>query len=119
MNGGVLVIVGISVGELTVQAAWVALLALAALTLVGWRKPARPTAVSARGTRNHTPSRHPFIRRVRVLPDESETAPSLGRRALSGLGLAALSTLTGAVIAIIASFLAIVAVVWATGLLGR
>lgn len=119
MTDGVLVIVGISVGELTVQAAWVALLALAALTLVGLRKPARPTASSVRGAHDDIPSRHPFIRRVRVLPQGVETAPSPRRRVLSGLGLAALSTLTGAVIAIIASFLAIVTVVWATGLLGR
>lgn len=110
---------GISVGELTVQATWVALLALAALTLAGLRKPARAAATSARRAQNLSRTRHPFIRRVRLEPQGLDKAPGLGRRALSVLGLAALSTITGAVIAIIASFLAIVAVVWATGLLGR
>ena len=127
-------------GELTVQAAWVAALAILAVTLAGWRKPARaapPTPRAANdspsvggkasgeeGTesstalddyRDHEGEPIP----VAVTPVPLERAPTVARRLLAGAAAAGLSVLTGAVFAILISFAAVVAVVWATNLLGR
>jgi hypothetical protein len=134
------VILGISVGELTVQAAWVAALAILALTLAGWRKPARAAPLTPRAA-NDSPSSderasgekgsestsasddshdhegEPIAVAIRPVP--LEHAPNFARRLVAGAAAAGLSVLTGTVLAILISFAAVVAVVWATNLLGR
>jgi hypothetical protein len=129
------VILGISVGELTVQAAWVAALAILAVTLAGWRKPARAAPLTPRAA-NDSPSlgeeesesgstaddgrdheSEPIA--VAITPVPLEHAPTVARRLVAGAAAAGLSVLTGTVLAILISFAAVVAVVWATNLLGR
>jgi hypothetical protein len=122
------------VSELTVQATWVAALAILAVTLAGWRKPARaapPTPPLIRGEpqisdghaddpstateRDADHERVPVV--ITAVP--LDTPPTPLRRVAAGFSTVALSVVTGAVIAIILSFVAVVAVIWATNLLGR
>ena len=121
------VILGTSVGELTVQAAWVAALAILALTLAGWRKPARAAPLSPRiatdsapeGDENAGLSAESDPVAVAITPVPLERPLSIPRRLLAAAGAAGLTVLTGAVLAILISFAAVIAVVWATNLLGR
>jgi hypothetical protein len=120
-------ILGISVGELTVQAAWVAALAILAVTLAGWRKPARAAPLTPREAADSTPKhdadsaqsedseRFPVV--VTAAPLEKPPTPL--RRLASALSATALSIVTGIVLAIIISFAAVITVIWATNLLGR
>jgi hypothetical protein len=122
------------VSELTVQAAWVAGLAILAVTLAGWRKPARaapltppltaseprisaeiPDHASPAGDTETEADRH----RVVITEVPLEIPPTALRRVLAGLSATAISMVTGAVLAILLSFAAVVSVVWATNLLGR
>jgi hypothetical protein len=118
---------GISVGELTVQAAWVAMLAILALTLAGWRKPARAAPLSPRGTTDSESDPNedadpnsdgePVAVVITAVPLERPT--TFAQRLLAAAATAGLSVLTGIMLAIAISFAAVVAVVWATNLLGR
>jgi hypothetical protein len=120
-------ILGISVGELTVQAAWVAALAILAVTLAGWRKPARAAPLSPREAPDSGPKSDPdaadgedpqrFPVTIATAPLEQPPTPL--RRLVSGVSATALSLVTGAVLAILISFGAVIAVIWATNLLGR
>ncbi len=120
--------------ELTVQATWVAGLAILAVTLAGWRKPARaapPTPPLINGAPQisedlsdpHAPKDDlntelesvPVV--ITAVPLEPPTTPL--RRIAAGISAVALSMITGAVVAIILSFAAVIAVIWATNLLGR
>src|SRR4029450_4084220 len=94
------VTLALSVDGLTAQAAWIAGLAVGALVLAGWRKPAR-----ARG-------RQPRARWVRerqpILVDQ-EPAPRYrrrvhSRRVLAALASGALAVVTGAVAATVVAF---------------
>jgi hypothetical protein len=125
---------GISVGELTVQAAWVAGLAILAVTLAGWRKPARaaaltPPPASAGPQISDEHSDHYGVENdhdsdgerlpVVITAAPLDVPPSPLRRMAAGAAATALSVTTGAVIAILVSFGAVAAVIWATNLLGR
>jgi hypothetical protein len=131
LGSEVLAILGISVGELTVQAAWVAALAILAVTLAGWRKPARAAPLTPREAPDSAPKsdaqsdagsaqgedheRFPVV----ITTAPLERPPTLLRRVASALSATALSIVTGAVLAILISFGAVIAVIWATNLLGR
>lgn len=133
------VIFGISVSELTVQAAWVAVLAILALTLVGWTKPARAAPLSPRGASD---SAHDFDQNDELVPGQNEAVnhaatseeesvavisnrvplerpTTLPQRLLAAVAAAGLSVLTGIVLAVVLSFTLVITVVWATNLLGR
>ena len=114
-------------GELTVQAAWVAALAILAVTLAGWRKPARAAPLSPReaadsaddNEENPDPHGDSGPLGVVITPVPLEHPPSFVRRLLAAAAATGLTVLTGAVLAIVISFAAVIAVVWATNLLGR
>jgi hypothetical protein len=122
------------VSELTVQATWVAALAILAVTLAGWRKPARaapPTPPLMRGEQqisdgrmdhSHLESDHDADQErlpVVITAVPLEVPPTPVRRVAAGISAVALSIVTGAVTAIILAFTAVIAVIWATNLLGR
>jgi hypothetical protein len=92
----------VSVTDLTTQAAWMAGLAIVALTLAGWRKTARPTAKTSR--------RDPILRRPWEPIGIAETTTSLYKRpnllrrvwaVVAGTGLA---VVIGAVLAVVVAF---------------
>lgn len=101
------VTLALSVDGLTVRAAWIAVLAVAALVFVGWRKPARARPRSRRATaveRTPAPLYHP---------------PGPVRRLLAAVSSGGLAVVTGAVVAIVLAFAAAYAVITLTGLLGN
>jgi len=104
--GCVSVTLALSVDGLTVRAAWIAVLAVAALAFLGWRKPARARPRTRRATavdRTSAPLYRP---------------PGPLRRLLAAVSSGGLAVLTGAVIAIVLAFAAAYAVITVTGLLG-
>lgn len=107
------VTLGLSVDGLTVRAAFIAGLAIAALLLTGWRKPARAEPRSPRGVRTREP--------VGVVVDHVDTPlyhrPGVVRRLLAAAASGGIGVLIGIIAAIVTSFAIAFAVIWMTNLL--
>lgn len=107
------VTLAISVDGLTVKAAFIAGLALVALLLTGWRKPARAEPRSLRALSR---------REVRGIPVEHHDTPlyrrpGVVRRVLAAVASGGIGILAGVIAAIVASFAIAAAVIWMTNLL--
>jgi hypothetical protein len=107
------VTVAVSVDGLTVRAAFIAGLAIAALLLTGWRKPARAEPRSPRGAASRGP--------VGVLVDHADTPlyrrPGPLRRLVAAALSSGIGVLVGVLSAIIISFGIAWSVIWLTNLL--
>ena len=103
----------VSVDGLTVRAAFIAGLALAALVLTGWRKPARAEPRSPRGPDD----------RVGIVVDHLDTQlyrrPGVVRRLLAAILSGGIGLLVGVLTAIVVAFGTAWAVIWMTNLLHR
>jgi hypothetical protein len=115
------VTVALSVAGLTAKAGLIAGLAIAALLLVGWRKPARAEPGSPRGVldrgliyRADTPRGVP----VDHLDAPLYRRPGPVRRLLAAIAGTGLGLLTGVVLSIVLAFGVAMAVIWLTDLLG-
>lgn len=97
----------------------IAALAIAALLLTGWRKPARAEPGSHRAAfgRPGGAPEHGIV--VDHLDTPSEHRPGVLRRALALVGSGAIGVLTGVLAAILLAFAAAFAVIWLTNLLER
>lgn len=109
------VTLALSVDGLTVRAAFIAVLAIVALLLTGWRKPARAESRSPRG---------PLRREASAVIVEHHDAPAYRRpgvmRRVLALGASGgIGVLTGILSAIVVSFAVAMAVIWLTNLLQR
>lgn len=107
------VTLALSVDGLTIRAAFVVGLAIAALLLTGWRKPARAEARSPRG---------PLQRGTAgVVVDHFDTPsyrrPGPIRRVLAALASAGVGVVVGVLTAIVLAFGVAFAVIWLTNLL--
>jgi len=107
------VTLAISVDGLTIRTAFIAGLALVALLLTGWRKPARAEPRSPRGVRR---------REAGGIPVEHFDAPLYRRpgplrRVLAAAASGGIGILTGVIAAIVTSFAIAAAVIWMTNLL--
>lgn len=107
------VILAFSVESLTVQLAVVAGLAIAALVLTGWRKPARAQPRRRRG--DSVPEWAPII--VDHEPAPLYRRPGPLRRLVAVTASGGLAVITGAVVATVLAFATAYAVVTLTGLL--
>jgi len=91
----------------------IALLAIVALLLTGWRKPARAESRSPRG-----PTRRDV---AGVVVDHYDTPayrrPGPIRRVLALAASGGIGVITGVLTAIVASFIIAIAVIWLTNLL--
>jgi hypothetical protein len=107
------VTLALSVDGLTIRAAFIAGLAIVALLLTGWRKPARAEARSPRGPLGRE--------RSGIIVDHLDTPayqrPGIVRRALALIASGGIGLLTGVLAAIITSFAVAIAVIWLTNLL--
>jgi hypothetical protein len=107
------VTLALSVDGLTIRAAFVAALALAALLLTGWRKPARAEARSPRGPRSRPQSD--------VIVEHFDTPtyrrPGPIRRLLALVASGGIGVLAGVLAAIMISFAIAWAVILLTGML--
>jgi hypothetical protein len=107
------VTLALSVDGLTVRAGLIAGLAISALVLTGWRKPARAEPRSPRG-----PMRRDS---VGVLVDHHDAPlhrrPGVVRRVLALGASGGIGVLTGVLTAIAVSYAVAWAVIWLTGLL--
>lgn len=107
------VTLGLSVDGLTIRAALIVGLAIAALLLTGWRKPARAEPRSPRGIRTRSTSG--------VVVDHVDTPlyhrPGIIRRLLAAAASGGIGVLIGVLAAIVASFAIAFAVIWMTNLL--
>lgn len=103
-----------SVNDLTIRAAVVAGLAIAALVLTGWRKTARATPRTARGSAT-TPRRVP-VHVVRQ-PTPAYHPPNPAQRLVSLVTGSGLALVVGAVIATATAFAIAVIVTTLTNLL--
>lgn len=103
----------VSVDGLTVRAAFIAGLALAALLLTGWRKPARAEPRSPRGPGD----------RVGIVVDHVDTPlyrrPGVVRRLVAAVLSGGIGLLVGVLTAIVLAFGVAWAVIWMTSLLHR
>ena len=107
------VTLALSVDGLTVRAAFIAGLAIVALLLTGWRKPARAEPRSPRG-----PSGRPSGGIVVDHYDAPQyRRPGVVRRVLALLASGGIGILTGVLLAITVSFAVAIAVIWLTNLL--
>ncbi len=109
------VTLALSVDGLTIRAAFVVGLSIAALLLTGWRKPARAEPRSPRGVlRRETAG---------IVVDHFDTPryrrPGPIRRTLALAASGGIGVLTGILTAIVVSFGVAVAVIWLTNLLQR
>ena len=109
------VTLALSVDGLTAQAAWIAGLAVGALVLTGWRKPARAKSRRLRGSR---------ARERRPIPVDHEPAPLYRRTGPLRWVMAAatsggLAIVTGAIAATVVSFGVAWTVLQLTSLLKR
>jgi hypothetical protein len=116
------VTVALSVAGLTARAGLIAGLAIVALLLAGWRKPARaepgtPRGVFERGLvyRSGRPAGVP----VDHLDAPLYRRPGPLRRLLAALASGGLGVLSGVVLAIVLSFGVALAVIWLTDLLSQ
>ena len=103
-----------SVNDLTIRAAIIAGLAIIALVLTGWRKTARATPKTSRGTAT-TPRQVP-VQVVRQ-PTPAYHPPNPVQRLIALLGSGGLTLLVGAVIATLSAFAIAVIVTTMTNLL--
>ena len=107
------VTLALSVDGLTIRAALVVGLAIAALLLTGWRKPARAETRSPRGTARRQP--------VGVLVEHHDAPaykrPGPIRRVLALAASGGIGLLTGVLTAIAIAFGVAIAVIWLTNLL--
>jgi hypothetical protein len=103
----------ISVDGLTVRAAFIAGLAMVALLLTGWRKPARAEPRTPRGPLRRDPSGFPVQHHDAPLYKR----PGIVRRILAALASGGIGVLTGVLAAIVTAFAIAVAVIWMTNLL--
>jgi hypothetical protein len=109
------VTLALSVDGLTVRAAFIVVLAIVALLLTGWRKPARAESRSPRG----------LVRRdVSGITVEHHDAPTYRRpgpvrRLLALAASGGIGVLTGVLAAIMVAFSIAFAVIWLTNLLQR
>jgi hypothetical protein len=101
----------VSVDGLTVRAAFIAGLAIAALLLTGWRKPARAEPRSPRGPGD----------RIGIVVDHLDTQlyrrPGVIRRVAAAVASGGIGLLVGVLTAIMVSFGIAWAVIWMTDLL--
>jgi hypothetical protein len=109
------VTLALSVDGLTIRAAFIVVLAIVALLLTGWRKPARAESRSPRG---------PLRRGATGVVVEHYDTPAYRRpgvvRRLLALGASGgIGVVTGVLSAIILSFAVAWAVIWLTNLLQR
>jgi hypothetical protein len=114
------VTVALSVAGLTVRAALIAGLAVVALLLVGWRKPARAEPSSPRGVfERGLVYRSGPSRGVPVdhLDAPLYRRPGVARRLLAALASTGIGILAGVLLAIVLSFGVAMAVIWLTDLL--
>ena len=104
------VTLALSVEGLTIRAALILGLAIAALLLTGWRKPARAETRSPRGTFGKPASG--------IVVDHFDTPqyrrPGIVRRVLALLASGGIGVLTGVLAAILLSFSVAMAVIWMT-----
>ena len=92
-------------------------LAIAALLLTGWRKPARAEARSPRGARDDTIGRSGVGIAVDHIDTPQYRRPGVIRRVLALAASSGLGILTGVLAAIVTSFAIAMAVIWLTNLL--
>jgi hypothetical protein len=117
---GVSVTLALSVAGITLRAGLIAGLAIVALLLTGWRKPARAEPRSPRGVveRGLVYKTGPA---PGVLVDQLDTPeyrrPGVVRRVLAAIASGGIAILFGAVTAIVVSFGIAMAVIWLTDLL--
>ncbi|HEY5663450.1 MAG TPA: hypothetical protein VIS05_05380 [Ilumatobacter sp.] len=115
------VTLALSVEGLTVRAAFIAVLAIVALLLTGWRKPARAEPRSPHRPAGAGDGRHRASQGVAV--DHHETPayrrPGPVRRVLAAAASGGIGVLTGVLSAIVVSFSIALAVIWLSGLLER
>jgi len=104
----------VSINELTIRMAWVAGLALVALLLAGWRKPARAQPKPPRDA-TATPRRVPH-EVVHVVAEPYHAAGPV-RRLFAVVASGGLAIVIGAVIATVAAFALAVIVTTLTDLL--
>jgi hypothetical protein len=109
------VTLAISVDGLTIRVAFVAGLAMAALLLTGWRKPARAEPRSPRGPLRRDPGGFPVEHHDAPL----YRRPGIVRRVLAAIASGGIGILTGVIAAIVTSFAIAAAVIWMTNLLER
>jgi hypothetical protein len=107
----------LSVDGLTVSAAWIAGLAIVGLVLTGWRKPARAEPKRPRGGGPAGAGRGAGGVPLEHVDGEPYRRPGPIRRLLAAMASGGLALVTGALVAIILSFVAAYAVVTLTGLL--
>ena len=86
----------VSITELTTDSAWIAGLAIVALIAAGWRKPARATAGSPRGSRR---SRERLPIDLVEAPTEIHRRTPVWRRVWALFASSAIAVITGAVVA--------------------
>jgi hypothetical protein len=114
-GGGVTNVCGcVSVNDLTIRAAIIAGLATIALVLTGWRKTARATPKTSRGTA--TSPRQVPIQVIRE-PTAAYHSPNPVQRFVSFLASGGLALLVGAIIATVSAFAIAVIVTTMTNLL--
>ncbi|MEO6653885.1 MAG: hypothetical protein ABIP17_14655 [Ilumatobacteraceae bacterium] len=107
------VTLALSVDGLTIRAAFIAGLAIVALLLTGWRQPARAETRTPRGPLRRDAPAIP----VDHLDTPSYRRPGIIRRLLALAASGGIGILTGVLVAIVASFVVALAVIWMTNLL--
>lgn len=120
----VAVTVAVSVASLTVRAAVIAALAITALVLAGWRKPARAEPRSHRASEFGAPPARRHVRRAQGIPVEHHPTPidegvHPVRRLLAAVASGGIGVLTGVLTAIVVAFGTALAVIWMMNLLER
>jgi hypothetical protein len=118
------VVIALTVAEFTSRAAIIAALAVLALVAAGWRQTARATTRSPRGPLEALGIRRPGRTEpagtpVERLPTEEHRPPSVLHRLLAVVTTGAIAVTSGAVLAIVLAFAAVLAVIGLTDLLGR
>jgi hypothetical protein len=109
------VTLALSVDGLTIRAAIIAGLAIVALVLSGWRKPARAESRSPRGPLQRDGGGI-FVEHFDVPPYRR---PGVLRRMLAAVASGGIGVLVGVMSAIIIAFSIAIAVIWLTNLLQR
>ncbi len=110
--------------DLTVRAAAIAGLAITALVLAGWRKPARAEPRSHRVNEFGAPVARRHVRRATGVPVEHHPTPldrgvNPLRRLLALVASGGIGLLMGVLSAIVIAFGTALAVIWMTNLLER
>jgi hypothetical protein len=113
------VTLALSVDGLTAQAAWIAGLAVVALVLTGWRKPARARPRSPRGGPAGVWRSDRAGVEVEHLPTPTYRRPGPIRRLLAAIAGAGLTVVSGAILATVVAFTVAFAVITLTDLLRR